>query len=453
MATVIETRINNRTAIIGIMGLGYVGLPLAVTFAEAGFYVIGYDIHSQKIESLSKGISYVEDVENERLAAVTNTHIFTATGDINRLKEADAVCICVPTPLTKLKDPVVSFITGAAEDLSRILQKGQLIILESTTYPGTTREVVLPILEQSGLKAGQDFYLVFSPERVDPTNKKYTIKNTPKLVGGYDPVSTTLACQLYSQIVEQVVPVSSMEAAETTKLFENCFRLVNIAYVNEFAELCEKIGVSIWEIIDNAKTKPFGYMPFYPGPGIGGHCIPVNPYFLFCKAREHDFHIRFLELATGVNEQMPYQVVSKIIEALSCNGKSVKESSIFVLGASYKKDVGDLRGSPSLKLIELLLSKGAAVTYNDPFVNHIEVSGRLLISEEITPEKLSSADCIVIATDHSQYDYQSIVDNGKIIFDTRGITRKTINGCHNVIRLGEGAPKGHVVFNSPLSVY
>ena len=436
----IESRFSNGSAVVGIIGLGYVGLPLAVAFASTDFRVIGYDLQRDKLDSIRLGISYIEDVDNNRLAALVKSNRLMVTDDISRLREAGAICICVPTPLTRQKDPVLTHITSAAGELSPHLQKDQLVVLESTTYPGSTRELVLPILEQSGLKAGKDFYLAFSPERVDPLNRKYTVKNTPKLVGGYDPVSTAIACQLYSKIVDRVVPVSSMEVAETTKLFENCFRLINIAYVNEFAEFCERLGISIWEVIESAGTKPFGYMPFYPGIGIGGHCIPVNPYFLFCKAREFDLHIRFLELAAGVNEQMPYSTASRLIEILSFNGKAIKGASVLVLGAAYKKDIADLRGSPSLKLIEILLRRGAEVSYNDPHISQIEVLGNTLYSEDLSLDRLSSADCVVIATDHSGYDYQLILDNTKLVFDTRGITRKISNGYSHVYRLGEGIP-------------
>jgi UDP-N-acetyl-D-glucosamine dehydrogenase len=445
----IQSSIKNNTTSVGIIGLGYVGLPLAVAFAEAGLNVVGYDIETKKIESIKMSLSYIEDVNDSNLRTVVKNNRLVATDKLTRLREVDAICICVPTPLNKLKDPVLTHIIDAAEALSKILKKGQLVILESTTYPGTTRELVLPILEKSNLKAGEDFYLAFSPERVDPVNKKFTIKNTPKLVGGINSISTDLACSLYRKIVDTVVPVSSMEVAEVTKLFENCFRLVNIAYVNEFAELCERIGVSIWEVIDSATTKPFGYMPFYPGPGIGGHCIPINPYFLFCKARECDFHIRFLELATGVTEQMPYSTASKVIEALSTIGKGIKMSSIFILGVSYKKDIGDLRGSPSIKLIELLIEKGADVIYNDPYIGKIEISGNALLSQSLTRDRLSSVDCVVIATDHSKYDYAFILDNAKLVFDTRGITRGISQKYKNIVRLGEGILKTQEPMKTP----
>lgn len=434
---IISQKIADKSAIIGVVGLGYVGLPLAIAFARDGFRVVGFESDNSKKCALQQGISYVDDVENDLIAELIGTGAFSVTDDIRLLGEPDAICICVPTPLTKQREPVVSYVITAAQDLAVHLRKGQLVVLESSIYPGATREIVLPILEGSGLMVGEDYYLAFSPERVDPSNKKYCIRNTPKLVGGYDSESTRIACALYNNIVDQVVCMSSMEVAETTKLFENCFRLINIAFVNEFAELCERMGISIWEVIDSAKTKPFGYMPFYPGPGIGGHCIPINPYFLSWKAREKDFQVSFLDLATGINEKMPYSTATKIVEGLSMKGKSILASRILVLGVAYKKDIADSRESPSIRLIELLSQKGATVSYNDPFIEKIEISGDILESAEVSAEELSSYDCIVIATDHSSYDFQMIVDNSKMVFDTKGVTRFTENGHGNVLRLGE----------------
>jgi UDP-N-acetyl-D-glucosamine dehydrogenase len=324
-------------------------------------------------------------------------------------------------------------VISESETVSKYLQPGQLVVLESTTYPGTTREVMLPILERSGLKAGKDFYLAFSPERVDPGSKNFNIKNTPKVVGGIDSKSTKLAELLYSQVADVVVTVSSPEVAEMTKVFENVFRNVNIALVNELTLLCEKMGISVWEVIDAAATKPFGYMPFYPGPGIGGHCIPLDPYYLANKAREYDFHTRFIELAADINENMPYYVVSRIMEALNNKGKSLKNARVLVLGVAYKKDVEDVRESPSLKLIGLLREKGANVCYNDPYVAKIKISEKTLSSIEVTEKRLSSADCVVIATDHTCYDYKYIAQKSSLVFDTRGATRKL--KCDNVIRL------------------
>ena len=429
----LKQRLKNKTAAIGIVGLGYVGLPLAVAFSEAGFKVLGFDMQQKRVNSVNKGQPYIADIDSESLSAVVVNNLLQATTDQSRFKELDVICICVPTPLTRTREPDLSYVTSQSEELSRYLQPGQLIVLESTTYPGTTREVVLPILERSGLKGGQDFYLAYSPERVDPGNKKYRIKNTPKIVGGIDPQSTRLAELLYRQVADMVVPLSSPEVAEMTKVFENVFRSVNIALVNELAQLCEKMGISVWEVIDAASSKPFGYMPFYPGPGIGGHCIPLDPYYLASKAREYDFHTRFIELAAEINERMPYYITARIMDALNTRGKILNNARVLVLGAAYKKDVGDIRESPSLKLIRLLHEKGSNVSYNDPYIVKIQISQNTLSSVELTEKCLSSADCVVIATDHSCYNYQHIADKANLVFDTRGVTRKLDN--NNIIRL------------------
>jgi len=429
----LEQKIRNKTAIVGIVGLGYVGLPLAIAFSQAGFKVLGFDMQPKRVDSVNKGRSYIADIGSDTLSAVIANNLLEATSAQSRLGEVDAICICVPTPLTGTNEPDLSYVTRESEELSRQLQSGQLVILESTTYPGTTREVVLPILERSGLKAGQDFYLAYSPERIDPGNKKYSIRNTPKIVGGIDPLSTRLAELLYHQVAEVVVPVSCPEVAEMTKVFENVFRNVNIALVNELSQLCEKMGISVWEIIDAAASKPFGYMPFYPGPGIGGHCIPLDPHYLASKATEYDFHTRFIELAAEINEQMPYYVTSRIVEALNTKGKSLNGARVLVLGATYKKDVEDIRESPALKLIQLLREKGANVSYNDPYIAKIQIDKGTLTSVELTEECLSGADCVVIATDHSHYDYQHIADKASLIFDTRGATKNLSN--NNILRL------------------
>ena len=360
----LEEKIRDKSAKVGVVGLGYVGLPLALAFSEAGFEVLGFDIQQKRVDWVNQGESYMPDVANDRLSAVLASGALEATVDQGRLGEVDAICICVPTPLTKAKEPDLSHVIHESEEISKRLHQGQLVVVESTTYPGTTREVVLPILERSGLKAGSDFYLAFSPERIDPGSKNYSIGNTPKIVGGIDPQSTRLAGLLYSEVAEVVVPVSCPEVAEMTKVFENVFRSVNIALVNELAQLCERMGISVWEVIDAASTKPFGYMPFYPGPGVGGHCIPLDPYYLASKAREYDFHTRFIALAAEINEHMPYYVASRIMEALGTQGKSLSGAKILVLGAGYKKDAADIRVSPSLKLIELLQQRGADVSYN-----------------------------------------------------------------------------------------
>ncbi|UCD54104.1 MAG: nucleotide sugar dehydrogenase [Dehalococcoidia bacterium] len=431
----LEEKIRDKSAKVGVVGLGYVGLPLALAFSEAGFEVLGFDTQQKRVDWVNQGEYYMTDVPSDRLSAVVASGALEATVEQGRLGEVDAICICVPTPLTKAKEPDLSHVIHESEEISKRLHRGQLVVVESTTYPGTTREVVLPILKRSGLKAGSDFYLAFSPERIDPGGKNYSIGNTPKIVGGIDPQSTKLAGLLYSEIAEVVVPVSCPEVAEMTKVFENVFRSVNIALVNELAQLCERMGISVWEVIDAASTKPFGYMPFYPGPGVGGHCIPLDPYYLASKAREYDFHTRFIALAAEINEHMPYYVASRIMEALGTQGKSLSGAKILVLGAGYKKDAADIRVSPSLKLIELLQQMGADVSYNDPCIPKIQLDQTTLTSVDLTQECLCSADCVVIATDHSCYNLKQIIAQSKLVFDTRGATRG-LKG-DNIIRLGE----------------
>ena len=431
----LEQKIKDRTALVAIVGLGYVGLPLAVAFAETGLRVLGVDVQQKRTDSVNAGHSYIGDITGERLSSARSKGLIEATTDQSRLREADAVSICVPTPLTRTKDPDLSYVIRESEEISQRLRHGQLIVLESTTYPGTTTQVVQPILERSGLKGGTDFYLAFSPERVDPGSTGFNIKNTPKLVGGIDPESTRLAKLLYQQVADKVIPVSSPEVAEMTKVFENVFRSVNIALVNELAQLCQNMGVSVWEVIDAAATKPFGYMPFYPGPGVGGHCIPLDPYYLANKAREYDFHTRFIELAAEINERMPYYVTSRIMETLNERGKSLRGASLLVLGVAYKKDVADARESPSMKLVELLLEKRANLKYNDPHIPVIRAGDQELHSVDITDKVLSEADCCVIATDHSSYDLQQIAARSRLLFDTRGATRGMRRP--NIVRLGE----------------
>jgi UDP-N-acetyl-D-glucosamine dehydrogenase len=431
----LEERIRGKSARIGVVGLGYIGLPLAVAFATAGFKVLGFDIRQKNVDSVSRGKSYISDVSSDNLCSVVTGKLLEATTDQSRLAEVDAICICVPTPLTSTKDPDLSYVIRESEEISRHLRPGQIVILESTTYPGTTKQVVLPNLESSGLRCGVDFYLAYSPERVDPGNKNHNIRNTPKMVGGVNPRSTQLALLLYLEIVDTVLPVSCPEVAEMAKVFENVFRSVNIALVNELAHLCERMGLSVWEVIGAASTKPFGYMPFYPGPGIGGHCIPLDPYYLANKARELDFHTRFIELAAEINEHMPYHVVSRIFEALNTSGKGLNGAKILVLGVAYKKDVEDTRESPALKIVQLLREKGADVSYNDPYISQIRVPAGDMKSVELGVECLASMDCIVIATDHSCYDMGEVVARAKLVFDTRGVTRG-LKG-DNIVRLGE----------------
>lgn len=433
----LDKKLEDNDAVVGVIGLGYVGLPLATAFAEAGLYVLGFDMQKDKVLAVNKGESYISDISRKRLSKVVKENKLKATGDYHDMEKADVICICVPTPLTKTKEPDLTYVINVSEMLCRILRKGQLIVLESTTYPGTTRELVQPILERSGLKAGQDFYLAFSPERVDPSNKKYTIKNTPKVVGGINAESTRLTKLLYQKITKLVLPVSSPDVAEMTKLFENVFRSVNIALVNELASLCENMGISVWEVIDTASSKPFGFMPFYPGPGVGGHCIPLDPYYLSSKAREFAFHTKFIELAAEINENMPQHIAHRVMEALNTRGKSLKNAKLLVLGTAYKKDVTDTRESPCIKLMEILQSKGAKISYNDPYVPNVTISGEIMTSKELTSGMISSFDCVIIATNHSQYDYTDIVGNASLVFDTRGVTRHIKDKQKKIFRFGE----------------
>jgi UDP-N-acetyl-D-glucosamine dehydrogenase len=423
---------------IGIIGCGYVGLPLALRFADVGQRVTGFDTDQEKIDKLNAGKSYIQHISADKIKQHVDGKRFDATTDFTRLREMDAVLICVPTPLDERREPDLSYVEKTAQSIAPNLQRNQLIVLESTTYPGTTEELVLPILEKGGLKcpltrgAGSenvapDFYLAFSPEREDPGNKQYGLAQIPKVVGGINPASGRAAVALYGQIVSKVVPVTSTRAAEMVKLLENIFRCVNIALVNELKQLSLRMDLDIWEVIDSAATKPFGFMPFYPGPGLGGHCIPVDPYYLSWKAREYDFATRFIELAGEINTAMPYNVVDALVTALNGHEKSVKGSKILLLGVAYKKDVDDLRESPSLKLLELLSARGALLDYNDPYfpalhkMRHYDFSN--MKSVELSPERLASYDCVLIATDHTSYDYEAIVRNSQLVVDTRNATR------------------------------
>ncbi len=431
----LKEKITSKSCKVGVVGLGYVGLPLAVSYAHAGFDVLGIDVQSDKVADVNRGHSYLSDVSDQQLTQVLETGRLRATTDMKQLAKANAIIACIPTPISKTKEPDLSFVVSAVTAVAGHLRAGQLVVLESTTYPGTTREVVMPLLQHNGLQVGRDVFLAYSPERIDPGNKKFGIQQTPKLVGGIDDPSTQLAALLYRNVVDNVFVVSSPEIAEMTKLYENIFRQVNIALVNELASLCEKMQISIWEVIEAASTKPFGYLPFFPGPGIGGHCIPLDPYYLAYKAREYDFHVEFIELAARTNERMPYHVVSRIIELLSVNGKAIRNADILVLGTAYKKDIEDMRESPSYLLISLFKQKGANVTYNDPYVAEVRIDDVPMHSVELTAERLAAADITVIATDHSSYDYQFIADNAQLVFDTRGATKKIPNG--NIYRLGE----------------
>jgi UDP-N-acetyl-D-glucosamine dehydrogenase len=424
---------------IGIIGCGYVGLPLALRFADVGHRVTGFDTDRTKIEKLNAGQSYIQHIPAEKIRQHVQGKRFDATSDFTHLRDMDAVLICVPTPLDQRREPDLSYVEQTAISIAPNLQRNQLVVLESTTYPGTTEELVLPILEKGGLRCpiaggagaeniATDFYLAFSPEREDPGNKQYGLAQIPKVVGGINPPSGRAAAALYAQIVSRVVPVSSTRAAEMVKLLENIFRCVNIALVNELKLLSLRMGLDIWEIIDSASSKPFGFMPFYPGPGLGGHCIPVDPYYLSWKAREYDFATRFIELAGEINTSMPYHVVEAVAAALNEQKKSLKGSKVLLLGVAYKKDVDDLRESPSLKLLELLTDRGATLDYNDPYfpalfkMRHYDFSH--MRSVNLTPEKLAGYDCVLIATDHSSYDYEALVRDAKLVVDTRNATRK-----------------------------
>src|SRR6516165_4137620 len=434
MAQTLVDKIKDRTATIAIIGLGYVGLPLAAEMAKAGFRVYGIDIDGDRVDTINGGRSYIDDVSDADLAGLVARGL-VSTEDTGVVKEVDAVVICVPTPLTRAKQPDLSYVVTAVTQLVPHLHRGQLVILESTTYPGTTQEVVKPILERSGLVAGRDFHLAFSPERLDPGNRNRGIRTVPKIVGGLTSGCTETACLLYQQVTPRVVSVSSATVAEMVKVYENVFRNVNIALVNELTLLCERMGLDVWEIIDAAATKPYGFMPFYPGPGVGGHCIPVDPYYLAAKAREYDFHVRFIELAAAVNDSMPYYVLSRTTQALGSRGKTLSGARTLLIGVAYKKDISDARESPALKIMELLEKRGAVVSYHDPYVPEITLPnpGAKLQSVPLTDEALAGADCVIIATDHSAIDYQLVADQAPLIVDTRNVLRD--RGNSHVVRL------------------
>ncbi|MFH1625431.1 MAG: nucleotide sugar dehydrogenase [Pseudomonadota bacterium] len=417
------SKIKARTAKVAVIGVGYVGLPLAVEFAKEGFSVTGIDIDPEKVDAINDGRSYIRDVEKEDLRPLVQSERLRATSDYSFLKEIDAISICVPTPLNKTKDPDLSFILNATHEISKHIRAKQLVVLESTTYPGTTRELILPILEETGLRVGEDFYLAFSPERVDPGNKVYRTKNTPKIVAGITPKCTEIAKFLYQQVIDTIVPVSSTEAAEVVKLLENTFRSVNIALVNEIAIICDKLKLNAWEVIEAAATKPFGYMPFFPGPGLGGHCLPIDPSYLSWKLRTLNYKARFIELASEINTEMPYFVTSKIIDGLNRSRKSVNGSRILVLGVAYKKDIDDVRESPALDIIKILKEKGAEVAFNDPNVPFIKTDDLEMTSMVLDEELLKEMDCVVITADHSNYNWGWIVEKANLIVDTRNATR------------------------------
>ncbi len=438
-------RIRNKEVQVAVIGLGYVGLPLAVEFARAGVKTIGVDVDPAKVEKIRAGQSYIFDVTTEDIASLTSRGLLEATGDYAVLKDVDAIFICVPTPYTKMKVPDLSFVEAASRGLAAHLRPGQLVILQSTTYPGTTEEVVLPLLEASGLKAGEDFFLAFSPERIDPGNKRYGARNTPKVVGGINEASTRLASALFELFIEagKVHPVSSPKVAEMTKLLENIFRSVNIALVNELTKLADRMGIDIWEVIDAAATKPFGFMPFYPGPGVGGHCIPVDPYYLSWKAREYDFYTKFIELAAEVNQSMPFYTVNKVIEALNRYGKPLQGSKILVLGAAFKKDIDDARNSPAVEILRILLARGVQASYHDPYVPRIVIEEptpdrageRVLESVPLSQGFLEGMDCVLIAVAHSCFDIPWIVQHSRLIVDAQNATKGILEGRGRIVKL------------------
>ena len=430
-------KIEDKQAKIGVIGLGYVGLPLLIEFIEQGFQSVGFDIDESKVKSLKAGETYIKHIHRDRIQSMLETGLFDATTDFSLLSDIDCIVVAVPTPLDKHQQPDLSYILNTSESVAKYLRKDQLVVLESSTWPGTTDEAMRPVLEKSGLQCAKDFYLAFSPEREDPNNPNFTTRTSPKVVGADDAYGLKCAKALYDAVIVQTVPVSSSRAAEATKLLENIFRSVNIALVNEMKIILDRMGIDVWEVIYAATTKPFGYMPFYPGPGLGGHCIPIDPFYLTWKAREFDIPTRFIELAGEINTNMPYWVVQKIMEALNMHEKSIKGSRILILGAAYKKDIDDMRESPTLKLIEILESRGAEVDYNDP---HIPVMPKVrkyafdMNSVELTSENLKQYDAVVVSTAHSAYDYDFIVEHARLIVDTRNALKDVKKGREKIVK-------------------
>ncbi|MGA3245555.1 MAG: nucleotide sugar dehydrogenase [Bacteroidota bacterium] len=436
----LERKIRNKKARIGVVGLGYVGLPLAVEYAAKGFETLGIEVDEKKVNAVNSGKNYIDDVNNKVFARVTKSGMLKAAANYDAVAKLDIIFICVPTPFTPNKEPDISYIVASAKEIALRLRKGHLIILKSTTFPNTTEGYVQPILEQSKLKTGKDYYLAFSPERIDPGNKKWTTTNTPTVVGGVTTECTRLACVATEQVVTRVIPVSNPKVAELEKLLENIFRSVNIALVNELAQLCDRMGgINVWEVVEAAATKPFGFMPFYPGPGIGGHCILIDPYYLSWLARQYDFQTNFITLAAETNENMPFYVKNMVQREISMMPVTFQDAKIVVLGAAFKRDVDDIRHSPALKVMELLLADGAKnIVYNDPFVPRVKVNNHSFESVELTKELIKSADCVVITTDHSQYDYEMVVKNAKRVIDSRNATKAVKKGREKIVLLGDG---------------
>ena len=423
----LQEKISTRSLRVAVIGLGYVGLPLAITFAEAGFQVTGIDVDQQKVDQANRGESYIPDIASKTLQTLIDTKLLHFTTDYAMLDDIDAISICVPTPLRKTRDPDISYIVSATREVQAHLHPGQLIILESTTYPGTTDEVVLPALESTGMKVGVDFFLAFSPERIDPGNPDFGTYNVPKIVGGITNDCTKLAQAFYGSAIEKIVPVSSTRVAEMAKLLENTFRAVNIGLVNEIAIICDKLGINVWEVIDAAATKPFGFMPFFPGPGLGGHCIPVDPHYLSWKLKTLDYTARFIELAAEINSSMPHYVVNKISDALNDQRRCFNGATILVLGVAYKRNVSDVRESPALDIIQELIERKSVVLYNDEYVPFLKLRDRTLHSQALSSGLLQAADCVVVVTDHSYYDIPWIIHEARCIVDTRNITRSHNN--------------------------
>ncbi len=432
-------KIQNKEITVGVIGIGYVGLPLALEYAKHGIKTIGFDLDAEKVAMINRGDNYNEDLDTEEIKQCVKKGLLRATVDFSALGACDCIYICVPTPFTPNKDPDISFIEQAARSVMDNLKKGQVVILKSTTFPGTTEHHVLPILEKSGLKAGEDFYLAFSPERIDPGNKTWNTKNTPIVVGGINPDSTEVACSVTKLAIDIVIPVSAPAIAEMEKLLENIFRSVNIALVNEMAQLCDRLGINIWEVIEAASTKPFGFMPFYPGPGIGGHCILIDPYYLEWKAREYDFVTNFIKLAAEINEDMPFYVSTMVVKEIAKQPIVLGEAKVLLLGMAFKRDVSDLRHSPALKVAEILLNEGIDnITYYDPYIPEIRINGTVFHSlEKLDPETLGKFDVVVITTDHSVFDFELIARSSKVVIDTRNAL-KNVKGIGNVVLLGDG---------------
>ena len=428
----LSEKINSKTFKMGIIGMGYVGLPLALEFAQKNIQVVGYDINEHKVSQLNQGISYIQDISSDTLQSISS-NVFSATSDFTSLADVDVISICVPTPLRKTKDPDMSYIVNSIQTITQYLRPGQLIILESTTYPGTTEEAVLPQLEETGLMVGKDFYLAFSPERVDPGNVHFNTANTPKIIGGVTEKCTQLANDVYSIVINQVIPVSSPRSAEMVKLYENTFRAVNIAMANEMALMCDKLDISVWEVIESAATKPFGFMPFYPGPGLGGHCIPIDPHYLSWKLKSLNYEPKFISLAESINGAMPNYVVSKVTSSLNTHKKSVNGSQILILGVAYKANINDIRESPALSIISSLQELGANIQYHDSFIPSFKIDGKTLHSCEINPEQLKACDCVVIITHHNDVSIPMVIEHSALIVDSRNATKG--NQSNNIVRI------------------